>query len=57
MIQRIQTLYLLAATVLMAITFFAPLATFGTVDGVSTLYAYELVDANGVSEANPYYLY
>ena len=56
MIQRIQTLYLLAATVLMAIAFFAPLATFGTTEGLSTLYAHELVDANGVSATNPYYL-
>ena len=57
MIQRIQTLYLLAATVLMAVTFFAPLATFGTVEGLSTLYAYQLVDPAGVSESNPYYLH
>lgn len=57
MIQRIQTLYLLAVVILMAITFFAPLATFGTTEGLSTLYAYELVDAEGIATTNPYYLW
>ncbi len=56
MIQRIQTLYLLAATILMAITFGAPLIDFGTTEGVSTLYAYRLVNAFGNSETTPWYL-
>ena len=57
MIQRIQTLYLLATPILQPLTFFMPLATFGTTEGVSTLYAYELVDAAGVATTNPYYLW
>ena len=56
MIQRIQTLYLLAATVLMALAFFLPLMTFGTIEGVATVYSYQVVDAAGVVEALPWYL-
>lgn len=56
MIQRIQSLYLLAVTILMAITFTAPILAFGTTEGVSTLYTYQLVNATGESETAPYYL-
>ncbi|MBE6182511.1 MAG: DUF4293 family protein [Rikenellaceae bacterium] len=56
MIQRIQSLYLLAVTILMAITFAAPLLAFGTTEGVSTLYTYRLIHAAGNSETAPYYL-
>lgn len=55
MIQRIQTLYLLAATALMAITFFAPLMSFHLMDEVSTLYAYKLVDAAGQATCTPWH--
>lgn len=47
MIQRIQTLYLLVVTAFMAITLFAPIATFTAASGdVYTLSAFEL--SNGV---------
>lgn len=43
MIQRIQTLYLLVVTVFMAITLFAPIATFTAASGdIFTLSAFEL---------------
>lgn len=56
MIQRIQTLYLLAATILMAICFFAPLMSFGTEAGLSTVYSYQLVDPDGVVVSSPWHL-
>ena len=40
MIQRIQTLYLLVAAALMAVTLFAPIATFSSADAVYTLGAF-----------------
>ena len=42
MIQRIQTLYLLIATVLMAVTLFCPIATFYAGDTTYTLEAFSL---------------
>lgn len=57
MIQRIQTLYLLFATVLLAITFFAPLATFSTEAGVTVFRSYELVHPDGVSESTVYIMF
>ena len=42
MIQRIQSLYLLAASALMAVTLFAPLAWFGNEGSMVTLYAFDL---------------
>lgn len=42
MIQRIQTLYLLIVTVLMAVTLFAPLAWFAGDAGALKLYAFSL---------------
>lgn len=42
MIQRIQTLYLLIVTALMAVTLFAPIATFSSADAVYTLGAFSL---------------
>ena len=42
MIQRIQTLYLLAVTALMAMTLFLPIATFQAGDTCFTLTAFEL---------------
>ena len=56
MIQRIQTLYLLAATILMAVTLFAPLMSVGTEEGVTILYAYKLVDAQGEVIFSPWHL-
>lgn len=43
MIQRIQTLYLLASTAFMAIFFLSPLATFFSGDGVYDLTVYGLI--------------
>lgn len=57
MIQRIQTIYLLIATVAMGLWLFLPLMTFGTTEGLSTLYVRELVDAEGVATPNPWYLH
>ena len=56
MIQRIQTLYLLAATILMAVTLFAPLMSVGTEEGVTILYSYKLVDPQGVVIFSPWHL-
>lgn len=56
MIQRIQTLYLLAATILMALVYFMPLMTFGTIEGLATVYTYKMVDGLGIVEATPWYL-
>lgn len=56
MIQRIQTLYLLGAVVLMALAFFLPLALFTTEAGTATFKAYELIGIDGVVEKVPSYL-
>lgn len=56
MIQRIQTLYLLGAVVLMALAFFLPLALFTTEAGTATFKAYELIGADGGVEQVPSYL-
>lgn len=56
MIQRIQTLYLLGAVVLMALAFFLPLALFTTEAGTATFKAYELIGTDGVVEKVPSYL-
>ena len=56
MIQRIQTLYLLGASVLMALTFFLPLGLFTTEAGEAVFRTYELVGADGVVEKVPSYL-
>lgn len=47
MIQRIQTLYLLIVTALMAVTLFVPLAWFGSDAGEFGLYAFSLQSAGG----------
>ncbi len=47
MIQRIQTIYLLIATVLMAVTLFVPLAWFAGDAGEFVLYAFSLQTAAG----------
>lgn len=49
MIQRIQTLYLLVLTALMAVTLFAPLAWFADEAGEFSLYAFALKTADGQS--------
>ncbi|WP_418991164.1 DUF4293 domain-containing protein [Alistipes sp.] len=49
MIQRIQTLYLLVLTALMAVTLFAPLAWFAGEAGEFTLHAFALRTADGES--------
>lgn len=56
MIQRIQTLYLLLATGLMALFFFLPIAHFTTEVGTALFKSYELVGADGVVEQIPSYL-
>ena len=56
MIQRIQTLYLLGATILMALAFFLPLGHFMTEAGEAVFKSYELVGADGVIEKLPSYL-
>ncbi|MBQ1951708.1 MAG: DUF4293 domain-containing protein, partial [Alistipes sp.] len=56
MIQRIQTLYLLGAAVLVALTFFLPLGLFTTEAGEAVFRTYELVGADGVVEKVPSYL-
>lgn len=47
MIQRIQTVYLLVLTVLMALTLFLPLAWFGGEAGEFELHAFALITADG----------
>ena len=47
MIQRIQTLYMLIVTALMAVTLFAPLAWFAGEAGEFGLYAFSLKTAAG----------
>lgn len=56
MIQRIQTLYLLGASLLMAFAFFLPLGIFTTEAGEAVFKSYELVGADGVVEKIPSYL-
>ncbi len=56
MIQRIQTLYLLAVAALFAATLFVPLAWFGGPSANYTLYAFSLVDGNEVATQTPWYL-
>lgn len=54
MIQRIQTLYLLIVTALMAVTLFVPIATFTAASGdVYTLTAFELSNGDH-SQATPW---
>lgn len=47
MIQRIQTVYLLIAAILVGITLVAPLAWFGADNEMMTLYAFHLTTAEG----------
>lgn len=56
MIQRIQTLYLLGAAILMALLFFIPTAHLTTEAGTAVFKTYELVGADGVVEKVPSYL-
>lgn len=56
MIQRIQTLYLLVATILMAVTLFAPLAWFAGHAGQFGLYAFSLRTADGEAVQPTYYM-
>lgn len=56
MIQRIQTIYLLLATVLMSLAFFLPTIHFTTAEGTAVFRFYELVGADGVVEQVPSYL-
>ncbi len=49
MIQRIQTLYLLLAAALLAVTIFTPIATFAGEGGELTLAAFTFSDASGAS--------
>lgn len=56
MIQRIQTIYLLLVTVLMALLFFVPTVHFTTEAGTAVFKAYEFVGADGVVEKVPSYL-
>lgn len=55
MIQRIQTLYLLIATALMAVTLFAPLAWFGIGAEQLDLYAFALKSSSGEVMRPPLY--
>ncbi len=56
MIQRIQSLHLLAAVAIMVATLFYPLAWFASPDTVYTLYAFSLVDSAGAVQQTPLYL-
>lgn len=56
MIQRIQTLYLLIISALLAVTLFAPLAWFGGDGGEFGLYAFSLKTAAGESIQSTAYL-
>lgn len=56
MIQRIQTLYLLIVTALMAVTLFAPLAWFGGDAGQFGLYAFSLKTPDGEAVQSTAYL-
>lgn len=56
MIQRIQTLYLLIITALMAVTLFSALAWFAGADGEFALYAFSLRTADGESVQSTAYM-
>ncbi len=56
MIQRIQTLHLLAVAAIMSLTLFMPLAWFAGPEQMYTLHAFSLVDGAGVAEPAPLYL-
>lgn len=56
MIQRIQTLYLLVVTALMAVTLFAPLAWFGGDAGEYGLYAFALKTSAGEAVQSTVYM-
>lgn len=56
MIQRIQTLYLLAVTALMAVVLFAPLAWFGGEAGEFELYAFALEATGGETVQSTVYM-
>lgn len=56
MIQRVQTLYLLGASLLMALAFFLPTALLTTEAGTAVFRFYELTGADGVVEQVPSYL-
>jgi hypothetical protein len=56
MIQRIQTIYLLIATILMAITIFTPIAQFFDGTQEYTLTAFALKDAAGVTAQSTIYM-
>ena len=56
MIQRIQTVYLLIATILMAITIFTPIAQFFDGTQEYTLSAFALKDAAGVTAQSTIYM-
>lgn len=56
MIQRIQTIYLLVVTALMAVTLFAPLAWFAADAGQFTLRAFVLESADGVAVQSTVYM-
>lgn len=51
MIQRIQTLYLLAAAVLTAVMLFVPLAWFGDYDRTATMYAFAMRSERTIATA------
>ncbi len=56
MIQRIQTVYLLIVTALMAVTLFVPLAWFGSDAGQFDLYAFSLQTADGEAVQSTVYM-
>ncbi len=56
MIQRIQTLYLLLASALVALMLFLPLADFASAEGTATLTAFAVKDAAGASLQPTLYL-
>lgn len=56
MIQRIQSVYLLLVTALMAVTLFAPLAWFALEAGEFSLYAFALENAAGEAVQSTVYL-
>lgn len=56
MIQRIQSLYLLVLTALMAVTLFVPLAWFGSDAGMYELHAFALETVDGEAVQSTVYL-
>ncbi len=56
-IQRIQTLYLLLATILVSMSLFMPLAFFATPDAFYDLYAMGLKDVDGVMAQSTIYMF